>query len=149
MDNSISKEGLHRFTNAVKKNTSLMRLSITAAVSCNNAIDEEFEDLRKYHKLRRAIDRAEKGDARLDLVDVKLGAAGTRQVAETIEKCQTLFGLNLEHCEIGDEGAARIAQALETNASILEVSLARNEIGSEGAQRLLEVVKQHQTIYDL
>jgi len=149
LDNRVSKEGVRRFAQLVQKNTSLMRLSITAVLNHNAAMDEDFEDLRNYHRVRRAINRAENGNARLDLVDVKLGAAGTKQVAETIEKSQTLLGLNLDHCEIGDEEAARIAQALETNASILEVSLAGNEIGNVGAQRLMEVLKQNQTIYDM
>jgi Ran GTPase-activating protein (RanGAP) involved in mRNA processing and transport len=149
LNNGISKEGVKQFAHALKKNTSLRRLSITAAVSRNTAMDDEIDDLKHNHQVRRAIRGAEEGSARLDLADLKLGDSGAITVAEIIEKNHTLLGLNLEHCEIGDEGAARLAKALETNASILEVSLAGNEIGEEGAQRLMEVLKRNQTIYDM
>merc|ERR1719245_1849547 len=100
-----------------------------------NTMDEELNDLRDNHQVRRAIKHAEEGSAILDLANVKLGDYGAQRVAEAIEKSNTLRSLQLKHCDIGDEGAARLAQALETNASISEVSLAGNKLGVKGAQR--------------
>jgi len=138
------------FSKALKSNSTLTRLSITAVLTCNTAMDDEMKDLQDNHRARRSIRRAEEeGNAHLDLADLKLGDSGAIRVAELVERSHKLLGLNLERCEIGDEGAARLAKALETNASVLEISLAGNAIGDMGAQRFTDVLRQNETIYHI
>merc|ERR1719210_2734327 len=51
LDNCISKDGVKHFTKALKNNSTLTCLSITAMVRSSTPIDDELRDLRASHEV--------------------------------------------------------------------------------------------------
>ena len=70
---------------------------------------------------------------RIDLSYNNIGQQGTRDLAETLMKNESLSECVLDGNQIDDEGAISLVQALDYNQTLRSISLRHNQIQNDGA----------------
>lgn len=79
----------------------------------------------------------------------KIGATGSRALAQALMLNQTLKKLNIQDNAIGSEGALALAEALKTNQTVNHLNLSHNEIRLKGIQGLANSLITNQTLTSL
>merc|ERR1719476_179887 len=128
---------MKRFAEALRMNTNLRSLGLSAALETETDVDGPFDDMVKFHQVRQLISRVvREGLQCLNLAHRDIGDVGALEVAAAVERCSALLSLDLSYCRIGDAGAIRLATALKKNLTLMEVSLVGNAISNVGVSHL-------------
>lgn len=75
-----------------------------------------------------------------------LGDAGTKALAEVLQKKQKIISIYLSGGKIGDVGASALAGTVQENKNIVSLQLHKNCIGDEGAKKLACAIRANRSL---
>uniref|UniRef100_A0A672KHM0 NLR family CARD domain containing 3 n=1 Tax=Sinocyclocheilus grahami TaxID=75366 RepID=A0A672KHM0_SINGR len=137
-ENSIGVAGAKDIAKALKVNTCLRELDLTA----NLLHDEGVTAIAEAMRVNRAI-------TSLHLQENALGDNGVIALACALRSNSSLSVLYLQGVSAGKSGAVALADALVVNESLHTLDLRGNSIGMEGAKAFSSALKKNRSLRSL
>jgi hypothetical protein len=123
--NGIGDRGASALSEALKLNTTLLRLDLSGnGIDLQGASESHSSPPSSPHSLTHSLLNA------------------TESLASALAVNTTLRFLNLNDNYIGEEGALALAEALAVNTSLREMSLKGNEMGDKGVKAICEALQE-------
>ena len=126
---SFNEESLSKFSDALKANKFLTKLSFDDSVL--NADAEAITDALKVNTSLTT----------LRIINNSIRDEGTKAIADALKFNTALTTLSLGNNKIGDHGVKAIAEALKDNKVLNRIYLHRNLIGKDGAKAIADALK--------
>mmetsp|Transcript_16753 Transcript_16753/g.38733 ORF Transcript_16753/g.38733 Transcript_16753/m.38733 type:complete len:866 (+) Transcript_16753:109-2706(+) len=147
-----SHNAVQEFSKAMQRNTTLQKFAFTIKDKNGRKDLEEkaLDEVKKSHKVRRAIVGVVNGSSTLNLSDIAVGEGGVEKLAEVIASADHLKDVKLEKCNLPPEGMEKIAQALkDKRGGLQKVSLSGNKLSDKAAESLVEAFQQNDGLKDV
>jgi len=121
----------------------------TTDVSSSEYVNTEVEC-----KIFAVIPRLRRNDPMLTALDTHPFLGGisisvVKQLADALEKNNTLTTLDLSCTNLGNDGAKHIAEALQANSTLTTLIMRYNGIDSEGAEYIAMALQANNTLTTL